>query len=169
METDFGKDRLWAILSLKLDSVATQMVDTIWRYLVIWNRGQLEWSNCGICQDKVNTPRGPVIILKMQHWYTVGCCLGMRCRIPTLQMREVRCQWKWQMQWYLCLCALISMNGFGTANVTPLPCIVMQRTCLCAWGCKVKSYASTSAGYSRVPEQCKILILMIALSTFSVM
>lgn len=101
METDFGKDRLWAILSLKLDSVANQMVDTIWRYLVSWNRGQLERSNCGICQDKVNTPRGPVIILKMQHWYTVGRCLGMRCRIPTLQMREVRCQWKWQMQWYV--------------------------------------------------------------------
>lgn len=59
------------------------------------------------------------------------------------------------------------MNGFGTASVSPLPCIVMQWTCLCAWGCKVKSYASTSAGYSRVSEQC--MILMIALSTFSVM
>lgn len=59
------------------------------------------------------------------------------------------------------------MNGFGTASVSPLPCIVMQWTCLCAWGCKVKSYASTSAGYGRVSEQC--MILMIALSTFSVM
>ena len=137
----------------------------------IWNPcGQLERSNpCGLCQDKLNAPRGPVIILKMQHWYTVGRCLWMRCRTPTLQMREVWCQWKRQMQWHVRVFVCPHINEWIRNCVSPLPCIVMQRTCPCAWGCKIKSYASTSSGYSRVSEQCKILLLKIVPSTFSVM